>query len=502
MSVKKYKVGELRNGTQVLPPQKRKTILFISDLHLRHSGLGSQKKQIIYETCHRYNYIDIGFIEGINPQAQYPMQDISQKVQGETGVADASVRILPYDIYGQDVVKKQKDLLNYIDQLKPDALYHFTDPHSWYWLYQIQNLIRSKIPIIYYNIWDNLPYPKYNERFYSCSDLIMNISKQTQNIVNNVCVNYKREPWQTKYVPHGINMETFRPLGKNNVTYKAVSDIVKRDDYDFIFLFVNKNIIRKQACLIMQAFKWFVNNYLTPEQKKRTCLIMKTQVIYGPGMPLNIYQEDIIHDPTVDIKFISQGMDQHELVALYNCADCLISYSTAEGFGLSSAQAMACGKIFIAPVIGGLQDQMGFEDEDGNLYVNNTELPSNCYKALTKHKPWVFPIFFSGLGATGSMITPYIYEMYHSLEDLIQAMRKAFEMPKQQREKVGLEAREWMQTQEVKMTSSWMAQSMVENIDQMFAKWKPKKEYKMFKGLPIIKHTNAGSYNPIKKIWE
>jgi trehalose-6-phosphate synthase len=54
-------------------------------------------------------------------------------------------------------------------------------------------------------------------------------------------------------------------------------------------------------------------------------------------MPLNIYQEDIIHDPTVDIKFISQGMDQHELVALYNCADCLISYSTAEGFGLSSA---------------------------------------------------------------------------------------------------------------------------------------------------------------------
>jgi trehalose-6-phosphate synthase len=54
-------------------------------------------------------------------------------------------------------------------------------------------------------------------------------------------------------------------------------------------------------------------------------------------MPLNIYQEDIIHDPTVDIKFITQGMDQHELVALYNCADALISYSTAEGFGLSSA---------------------------------------------------------------------------------------------------------------------------------------------------------------------
>jgi glycosyltransferase involved in cell wall biosynthesis len=44
MSVKKYKIGDIRNGTEVLPPEQRKTILFLSDLHLRHSGLGSQKK--------------------------------------------------------------------------------------------------------------------------------------------------------------------------------------------------------------------------------------------------------------------------------------------------------------------------------------------------------------------------------------------------------------------------------------------------------------------------
>ena len=502
MATKKYKVGDIRNGTTVLFPEERKTILFISDLHLRHSGLGSQKKQIIYETCHRYNYIDMGFIQGLNPKTQYGLQDISQKVQNETGVSDANVKILPYDIYGQDPNKKQKDLLNYIQQFKPDALFHFTDPHSWYWMYEIEHFIRSKIPIIYYNIWDNLPYPKYNERFYSCSDLIMNISKQTHNIVNNVCINYKREPWQTKYVPHGINIETFRPLGKNNAAYKNVSKILKRQDYDFIFLFVNKNIIRKQAVLVMQAFKYFVNSYLTPEQKKRTCLIMKTEVVYGPGMPLNIYQEDVIHDPSVDIKFINQGLTQEELVALYNCADCLISCSTAEGFGLSSAQAMACGKIFIAPVIGGLQDQMGFEDENGKLYFNNPKVPSNCYRTYKKHKPWVIPIWFTGLGATGSMATPYIYEMYCRLEDLVQAMKKAYEMSIEQREKAGMEAREWMQKEEVKMTSEWMAQSMVENIDEMFKHWKPKKEYKMFIGSPIIKNTNAGSYNPIKKIWE
>jgi glycosyltransferase involved in cell wall biosynthesis len=84
--------------------------------------------------------------------------------------------------------------------------------------------------------------------------------------------------------------------------------------------------------------------------------------MYGPGMPLNIYQSDIIHDNSVNIKFISQGLKQEELVALYNCADFIVSYSTAEGFGLSTAEGLACGKPFIAPVIGGLQDQMGFED--------------------------------------------------------------------------------------------------------------------------------------------
>ena len=502
MSVKKYNVGDIRNGTEVLPPQQRKTILFLSDLHLRHSGLGSQKKEIIYETCHRYNYIDVGFIEGIDPNRQYPIQDISQKVQGQTGVVGANIKIRAFDIYGQDFIKKQKQLIKMIQQYKPDALYHFTDPHSWYWLYEIQHLIRQNIPIIYYNIWDNLPYPKYNERFYSCSDLIMNISKQTQNLVNNVCVNYKRKPWQTKYVPHGINMQTFRVMGKNNVDYKKVSEIVKRDDYDFIFLFVNKNIIRKQASLIMQSFKWFVNNYLTPEQKKRCCLIMKTEVIYGPGMPLNIYQEDILHDPTVDIKFINSPLNQNQLVALYNCADAVVSLSTAQGFGLSTAEGMACGKPFIAPVIGGLQDQMGFEDENGKLYMNSTELPSNCYGKLKKHKPWVIPIWFSGLGSTGSMATPYIYQMYHSMKDLIIAMKQMYDMTKEERGKVGLEAREWMQTEQVKMTAAWMAQSMVQNIDQMFKHWKKKSRYKKYSGIPIVKNTNAGSFNPIKEIWE
>ena len=50
----------------------------------------------------------------------------------------------------------------------------------------MEHEIRQTIPIFYYNIWDDLPYPRYNENFYESSDLIMNISKQTVNIVEQV----------------------------------------------------------------------------------------------------------------------------------------------------------------------------------------------------------------------------------------------------------------------------------------------------------------------------
>lgn len=503
MSIKKCRIGQMRNGSEVLPKEKRKLILFAGDLLLRPSGIGSQTKQIIYGTCHRYNFINFGYIQGLQPEnVNYQIQDLSQRLQEQTGVPDATLFIKPFDIYsGRDEIK-QRVLLNLIKQLKPDALFHFTDPHSWYWMYEIQNLIRCKIPIIYYNIWDNLPYPKYNEKYYSCSDLIMNISKQTQNIVNNVCINYPREVWQTKYVPHGINMETFRPMGKNNPIYKTIYQQLHRSDYDFVFLFVNKNIIRKQASLIMEAFRYFVNNYLTPEQKARTILLMKTEVNIPPGMPLNIYQNEVLHDPTVNIQFISNNLQPEQLCALYNCADCIVSFSSAEGFGLSTAEGLACGKIFIAPVIGGLQDQMGFQDENGKLYFNNPKVPSNCYRTYKKHKPWVIPIWLKGLASTGSMATPYIYEMYYELKDLVLAMKKAYEMPKQERQKYGLEGREWMLSQEVKMSADWMCTQMIQHIDNVFKYWKPKSKYKLFRGQRIKKDTLSGIYDPIKQQWE
>ena len=61
-----------------------------------------------------------------------------------------------------------------------------TDPRFWPWLWEIENEIRSVVPLVYYHVWDNHPAPKFNKVFYESNDLIATISKLTDDIVKEV----------------------------------------------------------------------------------------------------------------------------------------------------------------------------------------------------------------------------------------------------------------------------------------------------------------------------
>ena len=112
---------------------------------------------------------------------------------------------------------------------KPDAILHYTDPRFWGWLYHMEHELRQNIPIFYYNIWDDLPAPHYNEFFYESCDLIMNISKQTVGLVNEVAKTKPRTDWDSTYLPHGINETQFYPI---------------KDDAELLEMRKFKNVIR------------------------------------------------------------------------------------------------------------------------------------------------------------------------------------------------------------------------------------------------------------------
>jgi hypothetical protein len=278
-------------------PKKKKILLLADDFRLP-SGIGTISREIVFNTVHHYDWIQLG------AALQHPEHgrgvDLSQHVAQETGVEDASVKIIPWSGYGDRNI-----LFALINQERPDAIFHFTDPRYWTWLYAIEHEIKTtyNIPIVYYSIWDDLPYPMWNASYYASCDLIMGISKQSDNIHREVLtqngfdvVNYDDSDsmsqavnWNqiiTGFVPHGLNHNTFKPLESTDPAYKQMYDNIKtKNDVDFVVFWNNRNIRRKQPGDVILAFKTFVDA-LPEAQKQRVALLMHTQVVDENGTDL------------------------------------------------------------------------------------------------------------------------------------------------------------------------------------------------------------------------
>ena len=154
---------------------KKKKILLLSDDFRLPSGIGTISREIILKTVHHYDWIQLG--AALQHPEHGKAQDVSNQIQQETGVVDANVKVIPWTGYGDRNV-----LFSIINQEKPDVILHFTDPRFWGWLYAMEHELRQTMPLTYLNIWDDLPYPHWNENFYESCDLLMAISRQTYNI--------------------------------------------------------------------------------------------------------------------------------------------------------------------------------------------------------------------------------------------------------------------------------------------------------------------------------
>jgi hypothetical protein len=98
--------------------------------------------------------------------------------------------------------------------------------------------LRKKVPFIYLNIWDDLPYPMYNKSFYESCDTLLAISKQTENINRVVLGPELTAEKIVKYVPHGINETFFFPINSSHTEYLALQDFKKQmygDTWSYMF---------------------------------------------------------------------------------------------------------------------------------------------------------------------------------------------------------------------------------------------------------------------------
>jgi hypothetical protein len=460
-----------------VPKAERKKILLMCDDIRTHSGIGTIAKEIVLHTAHKYNWVQVG--AAINHPEHGKRLDLSQNTNELLGIEDSSVIIYPNNGYGNPDLVRQL-----IQHEKPDAIFLFTDPRYWVWLFQIENEIRRKIPIIYLNIWDDYPAPMYNKSYYESCDLLMGISKQTVNI-NKLVLGEKAQNKIISYVPHGLNHLLHKPIDESYEKYDEFVEFKKNlfggKEIDFAVFFNSRNIRRKQVPDTIWAYTQFVDK-LPLEQAKKCALVLKTHKIDDNGTDLPAVVEMLCGDNSegrYNIIFHEERLETEQMGWLYNCTDCQIQLTSNEGWGLSLTEALLNENLIIANVTGGMQDQMRFENGYGDWFTPDDMTPSNNTGVYKKHAPWAFPVFPTSRSIQGSPQTPYIWDDRCKAEDAAEQILNVYNLGKEERQKRGKLAREWAVSDEAGLTSEKMSYRVIDNIDKLFETWKPREKYEL-----------------------
>ena len=448
---------------------KKKILLMSDDLRM-HSGVATVSKDIVFETLHQYDWVQMG--GAIKHPEAGKVIDMSEYLQKDFGIKDGYLRIYPVDGYGNE------DLLRDVIALeKPDAILHYTDPRFWIWFYNMEAEIRQTTPIFYYNIWDDLPDPQYNTNYYKSSDLLMGISKQTYGINKRLLPDY--EDWQITYVPHGISERRFNKVEDDNVSLIDFDSKHGIANKKFKILYSNRNIRRKQPGDVLLAYKYFMDG-LTPEQREECVLVFHCSPVDDNGTDLPRVHKHLCPEYDVCFTYETDGrpFDDNDMNLLFNSADVYINLASNEGFGLGSAEALTVGTPIIVNVTGGLQDQCGFK-KDGELLTpeDYVELGSNHKGTHTEHGEWVFPVYPTNRSLQGSPMTPYIFDDRCQPEDAALQLKKLYDLGREERKRLGSLGTEFCK--ENLMTSKAMGQEFISSMDGAFDNWKPKPKYTM-----------------------
>ena len=453
-----------------IPKEQRKKILLLTDDIRLQSGVGNVGKELVLNTAHRYNWINLG--AAINHPDKGKRFDLSEEIGKIKGIEDSYVHVIPNDGgYGEPTLVK-----HLFKHEKIDAIFLITDPRYFTWLFQIENEIRKKTPIIYLNIWDDYPAPMYNQAFYESCDALLGISKQTVNI-NKLVLGKKAEGKVIEYVPHGMNDKMFYPVDENNKDYQSFKkQALGNKEAEFVLFFNSRNIRRKSIPDTLLAWKYFIDQL--PKEKADKCyFVLHTELVSDAGTDLSAVSQYLFGRDYKNIIFSTSKINANQLNYFYNMADAQILLTSNEGWGLALTEAMLAGTPIIANVTGGMQDQMRFEDENGNWINFDADFPSNHTGKYKKCGKWAFPVFPSNRSLTGSPPTPYIWDDRCNPEDATAKIMELYNMTREERKALGKAGREWATSDEAGFTAEKMAQRAIKYIDQTFETFKPRAKY-------------------------
>ncbi len=373
---------------------KRK-ILFLSDHPLSTSGVGVQARYLIHGLINtgKWSFRCFG---GAMKHQDYNMVKVNE-----------DFIIKPTNGFGDKNMLRQV-----LATEKPDAVFLFTDPRFFLWVWEMEDEIHQVCPIVYNHLWDNDPAPEFNKVLYESTDLINCINHPTYEMVS------KWYPERTNYIPHAIPQEVMFPMKEADIQQAKMNVLGKERMDHFIPLFVSRNARRKAPSDILVAFKLFLERMEKEHGHKKSTFIMHTDPLDQEGPNLHHVLDTL--GLQKHVLFSKDRVGFAEMNSLYNMSDCVVNISFNEGFGLSALEAKMCGKPVIATTTGGLTRQV-IDHETGEEYGVAVRPAARC------------------MG--GNQMVPYIYEDITNHNDVADAMWKLYTMDVAERKVLGEKCR-------------------------------------------------------------
>jgi glycosyltransferase involved in cell wall biosynthesis len=363
--------------------EEKITVMTISDMPFTPSGVGIQTKYFCEGLLDsgKFRIVSMG---GAVKHPQY--QPVKTDKYGDDWI------VYPVDGFGNpDIIR------SIIRNVRPDILWFMTDPRFYEWLWMMEDEIRPLIPMVYYHVWDNYPFPDFNKPWYSSNDKVVAISKVTHEIVQKVTPEVDNE-----YLPHAVDPNIFKKHEKELVAKAKKENFSMWENDKFVFFWNNRNARRKMSSSVI----WWFNTFLNEVGRDKAALIMHTDPndVNGPNLNAILTKLNLLNG---EVLISHQKLPPEHIAMMYNMSDCTINISDAEGFGLSALESLACGTPVLVNMTGGLQEQV----TDGENWFGLGIEP--IAKAIV-----------------GSQNVPYIYEDRINEEQFVEALKEIYHTPR------------------------------------------------------------------------
>jgi len=366
---------------------KKLKVMVLSDHALSTSGVGTQTRHLINGLIKKGNWTFRQFGAALK-HSDY-----------RTVVVNEDFIIKPIDGFGSPELLRVA-----LATEKPDILFIFTDPRFFVWLFEMEDEIHQICPIVWWHVWDNYPYPEFNQSFYEATDLLNCHSHLTYSMVS------EHFPEKTNFVPHSLPPDMFFKMKDEEISaFKTQLLGEDRSDH-FVGIWVNRNAKRKRPNDVLESWKMFLDKLELTKGHRKATLIMHTEPTDNEGP--NLFKVTELMGIENNVFFSRDRLDFEKMNVLYNISDFCLNISYAEGFGLATLEAMMTGTPIVAAKTGGLTRQV----------VNHKTKTQNGVALDIELKSLV-----------GSQTVPYIYEDYVSNKSVAMGIMKLFRMKPEKR---------------------------------------------------------------------